>query len=259
MSALCYLVADVHLQPYMDEPPPLNQAFLSFLNQWATEADQLYILGDLFEAWTGDDVCRDLYRQEIKALRQLSAQGTQVYLAFGNRAFLMRQDFWKATGITPIADSHVAQIQGQSYLLMHGDRLCTDDKDYQKLRKWLRNPVIQFLYLSLPKRQRAAIAHKLRRQSKDSSAQKQQQIMDVNAQAVQQCFQRHPDIKHLIHGHTHRPACHRLNIDATTHFRWVLGDWRPEAKLIKIAEGHIELIDYKPYDGLENLSPSPKS
>lgn len=238
---LTYLLADVHLQP--DKHHPINQAFVAFLNHQACWADEVYILGDLFETWVGDDLSIPLYQAEIEALKALTAQGITLYIGYGNRDFLMRQAFWQASGAQFIDDETVKNIQGTNYLLLHGDRLCTDDLDYQRLRTWFHKPWVQWCFLHLPKKTRLNIAQNLRRQSGKHAQQKTAQIMDVSAQSVQKCFADHADVDHIIHGHTHRPACHTIEINGQLKHRWVLGDWRPEAKIIKIENAQISLVD----------------
>lgn len=239
-SSASYLLADVHLQP--DTQHPINQAFLSFINQQAPQADSIYILGDLFETWVGDDLGIPLYQTEIKALKSLTDSGTKLYIGYGNRDFLMREAFWHATGAEFIKDEYIAQIQGLECLLLHGDSLCTDDKNYQRMRHWFRKPWVQWLFLHLPKKTRLKIAQKLRQQSGKYGQYKQANIMDVSNQAVENLYAQHPNIKHMIHGHTHRPAHHHLKINGLDKQRWVLGDWRPETQIIKISNQQISLI-----------------
>ncbi|MBE0493785.1 MAG: UDP-2,3-diacylglucosamine diphosphatase [Thiomicrospira sp.] len=235
-----YLLADVHLQP--DHHHPINQAFISFISQQALQADSVYILGDLFETWVGDDLSIPLYHTEINALKKLTDSGTKLYIGYGNRDFLMRQAFWQASGAEFIEDETLAQIQGVDCLLLHGDSLCTDDKDYQRMRDWFRKPWVQWLFLHLPKKTRLNIAQKLRQQSGKQAQHKQADIMDVSNQAIEDLCARHPQVVHIIHGHTHRPAHHCFMLNGMQKQRWVLGDWRPETQIIKIINQHISLI-----------------
>jgi UDP-2,3-diacylglucosamine hydrolase len=248
-QALCYILADVHLQP--DPQHPVNQLFHQFLTRLAPQADEIYILGDLFESWVGDDIELNRYQTEINLLKQLSEQGTQIYISYGNRDFLMRKDFEQATGALLIRqDITIRTIQDTPLLLLHGDTLCTDDLGYQKMRHWLHKPWIQWGFLQLPKHTRLKIAQSMRKRSGMATASKSNQIMDVNQQAVEILFNQYPSIEHMIHGHTHRPAEHRTaKAHATDLFdkktRWVVGDWQPElAQLIEIKNGQPKLIRF---------------
>lgn len=236
------VVADIHLQP--DEHHPINQTFAKFLTIEAKQAEKLFILGDLFEMWVGDDIGLQMYQPIIKLLRELQQAGTEIYLQFGNRDFLMRTRFMKATGIQLLADEALLELYDQQYLMLHGDTLCTDDHAYQRMRKVFRNKLIQWLFLSFSQKRRMAIGHKMRNSSKQHSQSKSEQIMDVNQKAVLDLFAKYPNVQHMIHGHTHRPAHHVMQQNHTTLHRWVLGDWRPQAKIIKLSKAGVELVDY---------------
>ncbi|WFE68427.1 UDP-2,3-diacylglucosamine diphosphatase [Thiomicrospira sp. R3] len=242
MAKPCYILADVHLQP--DTQHPINQAFRSFLTLWASQADAIYLLGDLFEAWVGDDLGLETYAQDIGAIKALSQQGVQVFIGTGNRDFLLKKAFYRATQSQALDDISIQTIQGTDFILLHGDQLCTDDLQYQKMRRWFHNPLIQWLFLKLPKTQRNKIGQQLRAKSATYSQQKPQQIMDVSNQAVETLLNKHPNIEHLVHGHTHRPAIHHLEINEQTKTRWVLGDWRPEARILKIENGQPGLVPF---------------
>ncbi len=246
ISTSTLIIADIHLQP--DPLHPINQAFKTFLNSITADIDALYILGDLFEMWVGDDIGLELYQEEIRALRKLVDNGIPVYLIYGNRDFLMRKKFEQASGIRILNDSEVVELYGTAYLMLHGDSLCTDDHGYQRMRKILRNRFVQFIFLNLCKKRRLKIGNKMRQSSQQHSQQKPKEIMDVNRQAVERQFQTHPQVEHMIHGHTHRPAHHQFAIAGRNHHRWVLGDWRPEAMIIKITESGPEML--KLTDGL---------
>lgn len=245
MEKFTLFIADVHLQP--EASHPLNQAFLTFLKTEAPKAEALYILGDLFEMWVGDDVGLTQYRDVISALKDLNEQGVNLYLQFGNRDFLMRRRFWEASGIQPLKEPQALTLYGHKLLLMHGDALCTDDKDYQKMRRILRHPLVMWLFLRLPQHKRLQIGQNMREKSKRFSANKAENIMDVNAAAVEALFARYPQAKHLIHGHTHRPAHHRLEINGQGKHRWVLGDWQAEAphsRIVKVSTDGIALLPF---------------
>ncbi|WP_178861625.1 UDP-2,3-diacylglucosamine diphosphatase [Thiomicrorhabdus cannonii] len=245
MEKFTLFIADVHLQP--EASHPLNQAFLAFLKTEAPKAEALYILGDLFEMWVGDDVGLTQYAEIIAAFKHLSEQGVKLYLQFGNRDFLMRQRFWQASGIQPLQEPHALTLYGHELLLMHGDALCTDDKQYQKMRRILRHPLVMWLFLRLPQHKRLQIGQNMREKSKRYSANKAENIMDVNAAAVEALFARYPHAQHLIHGHTHRPAHHRLKVDEQPRHRWVLGDWQadaPHSRILKVSAEGIALLPF---------------
>lgn len=242
LEAVCWVLADVHLSTETSQP--INSLFLNFITNQAVNADAVFILGDLFEVWTGDDIGVDVYQTEISALKNLTDSGTAVYLLFGNRDFLMRDLFVQKSGVQILPDINQVELYGEHYLMLHGDTLCTDDTGYQRMRKILRNRFVQNILLRLSKKRRQRIADSMRQKSKQQTQKKQQSIMDVNPQAVEQLFQRYPQVSHLIHGHTHRPAHHQLNLNNETKHRWVLGDWRPEAKVIKVSASGPELIDW---------------
>lgn len=231
----------MHLLP--DSQHPINKRFQSFIHHQACQANELYILGDLFETWVGDDIGIAQYQTEINLIKQLTQQGVRVYIGFGNRDFLMGNAFWQATGASKLDDIEIINIQGQSLLILHGDLLCSDDIHYQKMRRWFQKPWLQWLFLKLPKKTRLNIARKLREQSSRQSYQKPSSIMDVSDHAVMDLFQRFPQTSTMIHGHTHRPNQHQITVNGQPKTRWVLGDWRPDAKVIKIENGQIEFID----------------
>jgi UDP-2,3-diacylglucosamine hydrolase len=223
------VVADIHLMPTAESdqlapPHPINQAFLAFLTGPAKEADQLIIMGDLFEVWLGDDVSMAFYPREIDALAQLSSQGTEIYIGLGNRDFLIGHELLKACQAKGIFDDIIAleHKQKPAILLMHGDSLCTDDKAYQRMRFWLQKVWIKGLLRRLPKSWRLKLAQQLREKSTKANQQKNSTIMDVTDEALKQLWQTFPESSHLIHGHTHRPGHQHY---ATQKHRWVLGDW----------------------------------
>jgi UDP-2,3-diacylglucosamine hydrolase len=241
-------VSDIHLQPNPNHP--INQAFRQFLAQEAVQAEHLYILGDLFEMWVGDDVGLQTYATEIQAIRQLVDKGVPVSILYGNRDFLMRNAFWIATGATHLKQPRCIKVADKEVIVLHGDSLCTDDKDYQRMRLLLRNPVVTWLFLRLPAKKRIEIGEKMRANSQKYSLNKAENIMDVSDEAVKKLFLKYPHAEHMIHGHTHRPAHHTYQIGEKTKHRWVLGDWRPETHYLKVAENQApELIAWpEPYE-----------
>ena len=246
MKSYTLITADIHLQP--EATHPVNLAFKHFLQHEAPQADALYILGDLFEMWVGDDIGLIQYASIIQQFKQLTEQGLPIYLQYGNRDFLMREHFWQATGIQPLNDVETIILYGNSYLLLHGDTLCSDDKSYQRMRSFFRNKLISWAFLHLSQACRLAIGQRMRQNSKAHSQNKPLAIMDVNSQAVYHLFKQHPTVQHMIHGHTHRPYHHTLSTEFNTLHRWVLGDWqapkKPHSIILKISQNHEELIDY---------------
>ncbi|WP_019556349.1 UDP-2,3-diacylglucosamine diphosphatase [Thiomicrorhabdus arctica] len=248
MNPYTLFVADIHLQPEPNHP--INQAFENFLIEEAPKAQALYILGDLFEMWVGDDIGLEQYAPIISTLKLLTDNGLLIYAQYGNRDFLMREDFWHATGIQFLAEPTQVTLYQHTYLIMHGDNLCTDDKGYQRMRSILRNSLVQWLFLNLGRKRRLAIGQKMRCGSAQHSQNKSQAIMDVNSQAVCDLFKQYPHIEHIIHGHTHRPQHHLIEVDHITLHRWVLGDWQAvidgPSTLLRVSASGPELIDY-PY------------
>lgn len=245
MEKYSLLIADVHLQP--DASHPLNRAFLSFLQTEAPQAEALYILGDLFEMWVGDDLGLTQYAEIVEALKNVHKQGVKLYLQFGNRDFLMRRRFWQASGIQPLKQPHALTLYGHHLLLLHGDSLCTDDKAYQKMRRILRNPLVMGVFLRLPKQKRLQIGLNMREKSRRFSANKAENIMDVNLSAVRALLAKYPQTQHLIHGHTHRPAHHIVEVNGQPKHRWVLGDWQtqaPHSQILKVSQDGIALLPF---------------
>ena len=215
------LISDLHLQ---EERPDITRAFLHFLATRARQADALYILGDFFEAWVGDDGM-SAYQQSIaRALRELTDSGTRLYLMHGNRDFLIGKQFCRETGAELLNDPSLVTLEGQRVLLMHGDSLCTQDLAYMKLRRWLRNPLTLFILRHLPLSTRFKLARKLRSESKAQTRMKAAEIIDVTPELIPQVLAQH-GVTTLIHGHTHRPATHDLRVNGQPARRIVLGDW----------------------------------
>lgn len=222
MQGPTLFIADLHLTP---ERPQINAAFFAFIKGPAAQAQALYILGDFFEAWVGDDdLTAPLHAEVATALKHLSAKGVPVFLMHGNRDFLLAETFCQASGATLIADPSVIKLNDADTLLMHGDTLCTDDLAYQAFRAQARDPNWQTAFLAKPLTERHALANALRAQSEQTKADKTPEIMDVNPGTVIQTL-RQSGCHRLIHGHTHRPARHTLEIDGHPAERWVLPAW----------------------------------
>lgn len=216
------LLSDLHLPA---APSPLRERFGEFLAGPARQADTLYLLGDIFEYWIGDDAGLRDYAPEINALRDLVGSGVRVCFMAGNRDFLVGQAFFDATGVQPLADPTVLEIGGVATLLSHGDAYCTDDQAYQRWRRWSRRPLVQQLYARLPLRWRRRIASGLRQHSRQTQTHKAATITDVNAEAIANAFADSGAVR-MIHGHTHRPARHVLRAADRARERIVLADWR---------------------------------
>ncbi len=218
MSTL--LLSDLHLPA---QPSRLREAFVAFLEGPALKAERVFILGDLFEYWIGDDVGLQIYAREISRIAALTASGVEVYFMAGNRDFLVGKGFAEISGAQILPDPYLTTLAGVPTLLSHGDIFCTDDVGYQKWRRISRSSIIQNLFLLLPRSLRERIAGNLRNQSADNKAAKTSEIMDVNDAAIAAAFKQN-QVKRIIHGHTHRPAHHR---DPEGRERIVLADWIP--------------------------------
>ena len=219
MSTL--FISDLHLE---ESRPDITGAFLGFLENEAMGVERLYILGDFFEAWIGDDERTPLQEQVAAALREVSDSGTDIFLMHGNRDFLIGEDFCKRVGATLLDDPTVVDLYGTPALLMHGDSLCIDDVEYQKFRANMRNPKTVEMLLARPLKDRQLMARQLRQISMAKNQGKAESIMDVNLDEVVNEFERH-GVQLMIHGHTHRPATHELEANGSPARRIVLGDW----------------------------------
>lgn len=216
-------ISDLHL---CVSRPHITTAFLTFLGNTALKAKSLYILGDLFEYWAGDDDVDNTFHQNIiHAFRSLAASGVQTYFMHGNRDFLIADNFCQAAKITLISDPTLIDLNGKNALLSHGDDLCTDDISYQQFRRQVRDKQWKAKFLSQPLELRRNQIAAIRKRSEQEKSQKTAEIMDVNAEAVNALLQtyHYPDL--LIHGHTHRPNQHLIKLDGKVITRWVLGDW----------------------------------
>ncbi|WP_249976738.1 UDP-2,3-diacylglucosamine diphosphatase [Vreelandella olivaria] len=222
------LIADLHLS---SDTPDINQGFYRYLEQTAKGADALYILGDLFDAWIGDDLLdvpqhplNLIAGEVIHRLRKLSGNGTAIYFIHGNRDFLLGERFIEACNGTLLPEIHQSELQGVPVVILHGDSLCTKDEAYMAFRQQSRNPEWQAQILALPLEQRVELAKSLRTQSGDANANKAEAIMDVTLSEVVALME-HCGVTTMIHGHTHRPKVHDLTVEDVPAKRFVLGDW----------------------------------
>jgi UDP-2,3-diacylglucosamine hydrolase len=217
-----FFISDLHLCTSRSD---INQVFFDFLRGPAREAESLYVLGDLFEYWAGDDDLGEPFNRSIaSALAEYSQSGPLLRFMHGNRDFLLGAEFARACGGRLIDDPHTLDLVGTPTLLMHGDTLCTDDLDYQKFRVQVRNPNWQKGFLALPLEQRKKQIEAVRQTSESEKTRKAPEIMDVNPRAVEATLREH-GYPRLIHGHTHRPARHVHRVDGRSCERWVLADW----------------------------------
>ena len=231
------LISDLHLDA---AHPAIAGQFLAFLEREAPGSDALYILGDLFEAWLGDDDPDPAARAVIAALRRLVDGGVPCFVMHGNRDFLIGERFCRETGATLLDDGTIAERHGCRVMLMHGDALCTDDVSYQRLRRIVRHPFVRWGFNRLGLAQRRVIAQRLRAGSRRHVGMTAPEIMDVNAAAVSQAF-RSSGVDTLIHGHTHRPAVHELVADGRPVRRIVLGDWYAQGSVLEWSREGFEL------------------
>lgn len=231
MPAATLFISDLHL---CDTRPAITGLFLDFLRHRARAADALYILGDLFEYWIGDEaVEQEEFRAIVRGLHELTTCDIPVYVMHGNRDFLMMNGFEKATGCQLLADPARIILHGTPTLLMHGDSLCTDDAEYMTFRAKVRNPAWQREFLGKSVAERNQIVHDFREISKHSTSSKKPEIMDVNQKAVESVMREH-GVQRLIHGHTHRPKEHVFTLDGQPARRMVLGDWYEQGSVLSV-------------------------
>ncbi len=215
-------ISDLHLSP---ERPGITSAFFDFLAREAGRADALYILGDLFDYWVGDDDLDDPFADEVvRALGSVADAGCAVRVMHGNRDFLMGEKLCRAAGATLLVDPTVVDLHGVRTVLLHGDTMCIDDPDYTAFRGKVRDPAWQRAFVTKPIEERRRIAVGLRADSRASQSMKSETIMDVAPRAVIEAF-RTSNCTRMIHGHTHRPGRHEHLVDGRTCERWVLADW----------------------------------
>jgi UDP-2,3-diacylglucosamine hydrolase len=222
-------ISDLHLDA---SRPQITAQFLEFLEREARSASALYILGDLFEIWIGDDDPDPDKRRVTAALRELTEAGVPCRFIHGNRDFLIGARFAATTGVELLPDGTVVDVEGQKVLLMHGDVLCTDDRSYQRLRRIVRNSLVQWLFRRLPLGRRQALANRIRVGSREHTTATPAAIMDVNDSAVRTAFES-AGVDFLVHGHTHRPAVHEHLTSTGTATRIVLGDWYEQGSVLR--------------------------
>ena len=230
-------ISDLHIDA---ERPDIGDQLLALLEGEARNADTLYILGDLFESWVGDDDPNEHYATIKSAIRALVDSGVPVYFMHGNRDFMIGADFANETGVQILPDPTRIKLHGTSVLLSHGDALCTDDVEYQQVRAMVRNPEWQAMMLSKPLEERIAFAAHARAQSMARNASLSEEIMDVNQGEVDNLITEH-GVDILLHGHTHRPFVHDVDLGDRTAKRIVLGDWYEQGSIVRWDENGYSL------------------
>lgn len=232
-------ISDLHLE---DKRPEITAILLAFLRDTARGSDALYILGDLFEFWIGDDVLTDTARRVAVELEALSRSGVPVSFLHGNRDFLVGEVYANAAGMQLLPESLVVDLYGRPTLLLHGDTLCTDDVEYQAFRQQVRNPAFQTMFLTQTVDQRLAMAASARDASKQHTGKADMAIMDVSPAAVQKTFEQSAT-RHMIHGHTHRPAVHEHALsDGSRAERIVLADWYQSGSYLAVTRNGTESL-----------------
>ncbi len=222
-------ISDLHISA---ERPSSITLFADFMEKSGCQLESIYILGDLFDYWIGDDASSALGFDLVEqALKHTTDSGTAVYFIAGNRDFLVGQDFADRTGVVLLQDMTVLEIENQRVMIAHGDRFCTDDSSYQAAREQFLDPAWQKAFLEKPIEQRKAIAVDLRAQSEQSKQHKPEQLMDVNPQEIQRVIEEY-DLDLLIHGHTHRPYVHQLEYNGKACRRYVLGEWTKDRSVM---------------------------
>ncbi|RMG57760.1 MAG: UDP-2,3-diacylglucosamine diphosphatase [Gammaproteobacteria bacterium] len=234
-------ISDLHLDA---DRPQITEGFHALLAGRARQARALYILGDLFEYWIGDDDPQDRHAPTLEAIAALVEHGVPVFFLPGNRDFLLGERALARSRMQLLPDEVVVDVEGTPTLLMHGDLLCTDDVDYQAMRRQFRDPAWQRAFLALPWPEREAQVRALRARSREATYDKPQDITDVNPQAVVAALRKH-GVTDLVHGHTHRPAIHELEVDGQPARRMVLGDWYREGSLL-ICSGPERVLERLP-------------
>jgi UDP-2,3-diacylglucosamine hydrolase len=232
-----FFISDLHLHP---SRPEVTECFLRFLKEDAQEAEALYILGDLFEVWLGDDDPDPHYREVIAGLSEFSHVRRPCYIMRGNRDILLGRRFCADASVLLLDESTVISLYDDRVLLLHGDELCTDDHAYQRFRRHARSPSWRALFLSLPLKLRHWLGARLRDGSAAMTATKPEEITDINQDTVEEVMEEHK-VKVLVHGHTHRPGIHQFNLHGQAAMRIVLGDWYNQGSVLHWGPGGPEL------------------
>ncbi len=239
MTSITYFISDLHLSA---DRPDITQCLEDFLQTHALTADALYVLGDLFEYWIGDDDRSDFNEQIALMFKQVSDTGVPIYFIHGNRDFLIREKFAKRAGMTLLSEQAVIDLYGTPTLILHGDELCTQDIAYQKFRRKARSWWWPRIILSLPLSLRRYLAKRGRETSQKNQQKLTMEIMDVSPPEVVNYLERF-GVQRMIHGHTHRPALHDLEANQKPAQRIVLGDWYDQGSMLQVTPENIELTN----------------
>lgn len=240
MSTL--FVSDVHLYPSHQGN---RKAFLDFLNDETESVEKLYVLGDLFHCWIGDEACYlPYYKPVIEAFRRLTQSGIQIFLIVGNRDFLLGKGFEQESGVMLLPEHSTINLYGKNVLILHGDTLCSDDREYQKFRQMVRAESWRKEFLSKSVAERSRLCDEYSEQSDLSKSKKNMDIMDATPSAVEELMRKH-DVLYLIHGHTHRPGKHEFLLDGRVAHRIVLGEWYQGTSFLKCVGDDWKLVTRK--------------
>ncbi|MTI64667.1 UDP-2,3-diacylglucosamine diphosphatase [Methylophaga sp.] len=243
-------ISDLHLSPAR---PELTRLACDFLDAQLGQVDEIYILGDIFNTWLGDDLVPAEFRPFVSTLQNVSASGINLFLMVGNRDFMLGHDFASEVGATLLKDNHRINYGNHPALLIHGDTLCLDDISYQRYRKVVRNRLLQWCFLRLPARFRQNISDRIIAKSKQKKQHKTAMIMDVNQAEVRSVIESN-QIEILVHGHTHRPAIHQLQTEnGHQTYRVVLGDWDNNISYLLADDQQLTLHDHRLDSGSQTL------
>ena len=237
ISMTTLFISDLHLTP---SRPDITECFVTFMRKEATNADALYVLGDLFEFWVGDDDKTPFANQIRTEFQQLTKAGIPVFFIQGNRDFLLGKRFCKETGIILLDEVSLINLYGTNAVILHGDTLCTDDIDYQKFRKTVHQPWLQWLFNHIPWFIKKKIVSKVQSDIRDDKMTKPLDIMDVNQNEVEKVMSQNC-VNLMIHGHTHRPNTHFFDVDGVKKTRIVLGDWYTQGSVLKVNSDSFDL------------------
>ena len=233
-----FFISDIHIS---EQYPEIGEQLIDFLENQAQQSDALYILGDLFEYWLGDDDTNPQYKKIKSALKLFTDKRTPTYFMHGNRDFLIGEKFARETNITILPDPSIIELYGEKVLISHGDIFCTDDIEYQSSRKLTRDPNWQKMILGKSLKERKVFAHESRKKSSIYTQKTNEMLMDVNQNEINKTFKEY-DLNQIIHGHTHKPAIHNSMINGEPHKRIVLGDWYEQGSVLKWNQSGPELL-----------------
>lgn len=236
-----FFISDTHLH---EKKPELTSLFLKFITEKASDAQALFILGDMFDVWLGDDITTPFEQDIARALVKLYQAGTNLYFMQGNRDFLLEERYCQTAGLTKLNDPFEISYHNKTFLLTHGDLLCTDDTSYQLYRKVARSPICKFIFLNLPKKYRNRIAQKLRQKSKSHQQMQPIAKLDVTENGVIKIL-KHSHASQIIHGHVHRARHVKHTVNNQTIDRHVLGTWHKNGSYIKLEGNKVDILTFE--------------